>query len=155
MPASKLKQFLDDHHIKYVSIMHSLAYTASEIAEAAHIHGRQLAKSVIVRLDGRLAMVVLPASEKVDLKLLKAATRASDAALADEREFDYKFPGCEPGAMPPFGTLYGMEVFAASTLADSGEIVFNAGSHTELLRMSYKDFENLVQPRIINVSAAH
>lgn len=155
MTANRLKHFLDEHHVKYVSIKHSPAYTAHEIAESAHVQGRQFAKSVIVRLDGKLAMVVLPATQKVDLKLLKAATGAHEAALASEADFDDKFPGCEPGAMPPFGPLYGMEVFAASTLADSDEIAFNAGSHTELFKMSYQDFESLVEPTIVKLSPVH
>jgi len=155
MTANRLKHFLDEHQVKYVSIKHSPAYTAHEIVQSAHVHGRQFAKSVIVWLDGKLAMVVLPATQKVDLKLLKAATGAHEAALASEADFDDKFPGCEPGAMPPFGTLYGMKVFAASTLGDSDEIAFNAGSHTELFKMSYKDFESLVEPTIVKLSPVH
>lgn len=151
MPVSRLKHFLDEHNIKYVTIMHSPAYTAQETAQSAHIRGGKLAKTVVVKLDGRLAMAVLPASQKVNLNLLKAAAGASEAELASEAEFKDKFPGCELGAMPPFGNLYGMEVFAAGALAADEEIAFNAGSHTELLRMTYKDFENLVQPRIVKL----
>ncbi|MBI4205667.1 MAG: YbaK/EbsC family protein [Betaproteobacteria bacterium] len=154
MPVSRLKHFLDEHNIKYVTIMHSPAYTAQETAQSAHIRGGKLAKTVVVKLDGRLAMAVLPASQKVNLNLLKAAAGASEAELASEAEFKDKFPGCELGAMPPFGNLYGMEVFAAGALAADEEIAFNAGSHTELLRMTYKDFENLVQPRIVKLSPA-
>lgn len=154
MPVSRLKHFLDEHNIKYVTIMHSPAYTAQETAQSAHIRGGKLAKTVVVKLDGRLAMAVLPASQKVNLNLLKAAAGANEAELASEAEFKDKFPGCELGAMPPFGNLYGMEVFAAGALAADEEIAFNAGSHTELLRMTYKDFENLVQPRIVKLSPA-
>lgn len=155
MTADRLKHFLDEHHVKYVSIKHSPAYTAQEIAESAHVHGEQFAKTVIVRLDGKLAMVVLPATEKVDLKALKAATGAQEASLACEADFDARFPGCEPGAMPPFGTLYGMDVFVSSRFAESEEIAFNAGSHTELFRMAYKDFESLVEPTVVTCSPVH
>jgi len=155
MTADRLKHFLDEHHVKYVSIRHSPAYTAQEVAESAHVHGKQFAKAVIVRLDGRLAMVVLPATEKVDLKALKTATGAHEVALASEADFEGKFPGCEPGAMPPFGTLYGMEVFASSRLGENDQIAFNAGSHTELYKISYKDFESLVEPTIVRFSPAH
>ncbi|MBI4195536.1 MAG: YbaK/EbsC family protein [Betaproteobacteria bacterium] len=154
MPVSRLKHFLDDHKIKYVTIMHSPAYTAQETAQSAHIRGGELAKTVVVKLDGRLAMAVLPASQKVNLNLLKAAAGASEAELACEAEFKDKFPECELGAMPPFGNLYGMEVFAAGTLAGDEEIAFNAGSHTELLKMAYQDFADLVQPRIVKLSPA-
>ena len=154
MPMSRLKHYLDDHKVKYVIIKHSLAYTAQEIAESAHIHGQELAKTVMVNIDGNMAMAILPASEKVNLSLLKLAAGASKVRLAREDEFRDKFPECELGAMPPFGNLYGMEVFAAETLAADEEIVFSAGSHTELIRMAYKDFEHLVQPRIVKLTPA-
>jgi len=152
MPVSRLKHCLDGHNVKYVTIKHSPAYTAQEIAESAHIRGQELAKTVMVKIDGRMAMAVVPASQKVNLNLLKQAAGASKAELAREDEFKDKFPECELGAMPPFGNLYGMEVFAAETLAADEEIAFNAGSHTELIRMPYKDFERLVEPRIIKLS---
>ena len=154
MPVSRLKHCLDNHHVKYMTIKHSPTYTAQDTAESAHIRGSELAKTVMVKLDGRLAMAVLPASQKLNLNLLKEVTGAREAELAQEEEFKDKFPECEPGAMPPFGNLYGMEVFAAETLAADEEIAFNSGSHTELVRMSYKDFERLVEPRIIRLSAA-
>jgi Ala-tRNA(Pro) deacylase len=152
MPISRLKHCLDDHHVKYVTVTHSPAYTAQEVAQSSHIRGRELAKTVMVKLDGRLAMAVLPASQKVNLKLLKQAAGVGTAELAHEEEFKDKFPDCEPGAMPPFGNLYGMDVFAAEALAADEEIAFNAGSHTELIKMSYKDFEHLVQPRMVEIS---
>jgi len=155
MPMSRLKHCLDDHKVKYVIIKHSLAYTAREIAESAHIQGQELAKTVMVNIDGKMAMAVLPASEKVNLSLLKQAAEASKVRLAREDEFRDKFPECELGAMPPFGNLYGMEVFAAETLAADEEIAFNAGSHTELVKMAYKDFERLVQPRVAKLTPAH
>jgi len=154
MTVSRLKHCLDDHHVKYMTINHLAAYTAQETAESAHIHGNELAKTVMVKLDGKLAMAVLPASQKLNLNLLKLAAGASKAELAQEAEFRDKFPECELGAMPPFGNLYGMEVFVAETLTADAEIAFNSGSHTELIRMSYKDFERLVEPRIVKLSPA-
>lgn len=153
MPVRKLKEFLNSHDIKYVTINHSPAYTAQEIAESAHIPGKELAKTVIIKIDGKLAMAVLPASYKIDLEQFKNATGASNVELANEREFRQMFPECEVGAMPPFGNLYDMEVFAAQTLAEDEAITFNAGSHTELIKLSYKDFEHLVEPKVIKFSA--
>ena len=152
MPAKRLKDLLDREGVKYVSIAHSPAYTARETAEAAHVPGKDFAKTVMVHIDGRLAMAVLPASEKLDLARLKDAAGGRHVRLALESEFDRQFPGCEPGAMPPFGNLYGMRVFVAETLAADGEIAFNAGSHAELIRMAYKDFERLVQPATARLS---
>jgi Ala-tRNA(Pro) deacylase len=146
MPANKLKTFLDQGHVKYVAISHSTAYTAQEVAELAHIRGKDLAKTVMVKVDGKMAMAVLPASYQVDLDLLKQASGASSVALASEAEFKSLFPDCETGAMPPFGNLYGMAVFADESLSKDKEIAFNAGSHRELIRLAYQDFERLVRP---------
>jgi Ala-tRNA(Pro) deacylase len=149
MPVRRLKEFLDREHVKYVTIGHSAAYTAQEIAASAHVPGRELAKTVLVKLDGKLAMAVLPASFKIELDLLRDAAGAEEIELATEPEFRDKFPGCELGAMPPFGNLYGMAVFVADSLAEDDEIAFNAGSHTELIRLTYRDFERLVEPKVV------
>ena len=152
MPVKKLKEFLDGQGVKYVSINHSAAYTAQEIAASAHVHGKELAKTVMVTLDGRMAMAVLPASRKISFDLLRAASGAEDAQLAGEQAFGDLFPGCEVGAMPPFGNLYGMEVYVSKLLAADEEIAFNAGSHTELIRLAYKDFERLVGPKVAKIA---
>jgi Ala-tRNA(Pro) deacylase len=149
MPVKQLQEFLDQHQVKYVTIRHSPAYTAQEVAASAHIPGKELAKTVMVKLDGRLAMAVLPASSQVNFARLKNTAGVSHAELASEREFRDLFPECDVGAMPPFGNLYGMEVFVAESLADDEEIAFNAGTHTELMRLAYRDFDRLVQPKIV------
>lgn len=153
MPVEKLRELLDRNRIKYVVISHSPAHTAQEIAASAHIPGSEMAKTVVVKLDGRLAMAVLPASELVDLELLADAAFAQKAELADEAEFGDRFPDCELGAMPPFGNLYGMDVYVADSLAEDEEIAFNAGSYTELVRMAYPDYARLVKPRILRFGA--
>lgn len=152
MPSKKLKSFLDENKIKYVSIQHSSAYTAQEIAAIAHIPGKDLAKTVIVKIDGKMAMAVLPASYKVSFENLKDALGVKEIRLAYEQEFMDKFPDCEVGAMPPFGNIYGMDVFVAETLAEDEEIAFNACSHTELIKMQFSDFEKLVKPKRIKFS---
>jgi Ala-tRNA(Pro) deacylase len=152
MPVQRLKSFLDRQNIKYVVITHSPAFTAQEIASSAHIPGKELAKTVVVRLDDELAMVVLPAPAKISFDLLRQATGAEQAELATEREFMDLFPGCELGAMPPFGNLYGMRVFIDEWLTMDDEIAFNAGSHTELIRMSFRDYSQLVQPVVARLS---
>ena len=148
MPILRLQAFLDGQHVKYVIIQHSPAYTAQEIAVSAHIPGKELAKTIMVKLDGRMAMAVLPASYRIDFERLKDAAGAHAVELASEREFQDRFPGCELGAMPPFGNLYGMPVYVATSLADDEEIAFNAGTHTELLRLAYRDFARVVQPTV-------
>jgi Ala-tRNA(Pro) deacylase len=152
MPAKQLKEYLDQNKIKYVTITHSLAYTAQEIAASAHIKGKGLAKTVLIKADGKMAMAVLPASYKIDFEMLKTAVGAKEIRLANEQEFKDKFPGCEVGAMPPFGNLYDLETYVAASLVEDEEIAFNAGTHTELVRLEYNDFERLVKPKIIRFS---
>ena len=150
MPVKKLKGFLDQERIKYVSIVHSTAYTAQEVAASAHITGKELAKTVIVELDGKMAMAVLPANRKIVLQDLREVTGSQEVKFASEEQFEQRFPDCETGAMPPFGNLYGMDVYLAESLTDNDQIAFNAGSHTEVIKLSYKDFERLVQPKVVS-----
>lgn len=152
MPISKLKEYLDDHGVWYECLKHDKAFTAPEVAASAHIPGRELAKTVIVKLDGRLVMTVLPASEQIDFDLLQEETGALDLELAREEDFLGVFPDCEVGAMPPFGNIYGVDVYVADTLALDELIAFNACSHTELIRLAFADFERLVQPEILRMS---
>jgi len=152
MPAKKLKDFLDQNKIKYISIKHSPAFTSQEIAQSAHIPGKSFAKTVIVKLDKKLAMAVLPAKYLIDVDKLKEITAVDFIELADEKEFENLFPGCEVGAMPPFGNLYNMDVYIAESLTKDEEIAFNAGSHTEVIKLAFKDFEKLVQPKIVQIS---
>ncbi len=148
MPVHRLKEFLDSHNVRYVSIEHSPAYTAQEIAASAHIKGKELAKTVIVRINDEFSMVVLPASHHVHMGHLKNALNAESVCLATEGEFSDLFPGCEVGAMPPFGNLYDMKVYVAQELTEDEEIAFNAGSHTELVKLAYKDFARLTDAKV-------
>jgi len=152
MPMRTLAKFLDENKIRYVRISHSPAYTAQEIAASAHIPGREVAKTVMVKIEGKMQMVVTCASCQVDLQELKRAVGAQKVELATEDEFRGLFPECELGAMPPFGNLFDMQVFVTEELAEDEEIAFNAGSHTELVRMSYRDFARLVEPTVLDVT---
>lgn len=151
MPIKKLKTFLDKEGVKYVSISHSPAYTMPEIAAKAHVPGKMAAKTVMVKIDGNLAMIVLPSNEKVDLKAMTEIT-GSQVALATEQEFKGLFPECELGAMPPFGNLYGLDVYVSPHLERYDEIAFNAGTHTELIKLAYTDFERLVHPKVLTLT---
>lgn len=149
MPANKVRAFLDSRGVKYVTIRHSPAFTATEVAASAHVAGRDFAKTVMVWIGGHLAMVVLPASRRIVLHDLRELLESPEARLATEAEFRDEFPDCELGAMPPFGNLYGLPVFVAASLAAEPEIAFNAGSHTEIIKMAYADFEDLVKPTVL------
>ncbi len=149
MPVRKLKEYLDRNGVRWVSIVHSPAYTAQEIAASAHVRGRELAKTVMVKVDGKPVMVVLPASQRVDFQVLRDVTGGESVVLSSEAEFRELFPDCEAGAMPPFGNLYGMDVFVSPKLAEDDDIAFNAGSHTELMKLHYADYARLVKPKVV------
>lgn len=152
MILQRLKVFLDSHNVKYVVISHSPAYTALEIAALARIPGKEIAKTVIVNADNKKIMVVLPASHMVDFTSLRTITNAQQMELASEQQFKDLFPECEVGAMPPFGNLFGLEVIVAESLAEDEMIAFNAGTHKELVRMTYRDFVQLVRPTVGKLS---
>ena len=152
MPIKHLKKFLDDKRIKYEVIPHTTQYTAQGVAQVAHISGKEIAKTVMVKLDGKITMVVIPASTKVDLELLKQETRTREVQLANEDDFKEIFPDCEIGAMPPFGNLYKIGVYVSKRLAEDEEIAFNAGNHHELIKMKFSDFKKLVKPKMLDVT---
>lgn len=152
MPLERLKKHLDDNKIKYVIKSHSVAYTTPEIAAMAHVPGKEWAKTVIIKIDGKMAMAVLPASYRIDFDDFKKAVGVKNIELAPEEEFKNHFADCEVGAMPPFGNLYDMEVYVAESLTEDDEITFNACSHKELMQMAYKDFEKLVKPKVVKFS---
>jgi Ala-tRNA(Pro) deacylase len=152
MSLPRLEEFLHSNHVPYDTMRHPHAFTAQATAASANISGKEMAKTVMVRLDGKLAMAVLPASEWLSLANLRDCAGASEAAIVTESEFKDRFPECEVGAMPPFGNLYGMDVYAADSLAEDEHIAFNAGSHRELMRMDWRDFERLVHPRVAHLS---
>ena len=154
MPVAKLKAFLDEHHVQYDTIEHPTAFTAQEAAAAAHIPGKELAKTVMVKLDGRMVMAVLAAPDHLSMERLRSTTGADAVELATEVEFRRLFPDCEAGAMPPFGNLWDLEVFVDQRLREDERIAFEAGSHRELLRMTYADFERLVRPVVARLTPA-
>lgn len=145
----QLYDFLERNQIHYTTVKHSPAYTSQETAELSHISAKELAKTVIIKVDGKLAMVVLPAHHKVNFNKMKKMTGARRVDLANESDFQSQFPDCELGAMPPFGNLYHMDVFVENDLTKDKEIAFNSGTHTELVKLSYNDYKKLVHPRII------
>jgi Ala-tRNA(Pro) deacylase len=144
----RLKNFLDEQRVGYEVIPHREAFTSQEVAAASHISGKDIAKVVMVRRGDRLAMAVLPAACSVGIERLTRILGSADAALAREEDFSRLFGDCDTGAMPPFGNLYGLDVYLDDELATRSRIIFQAGNHHELVSMAYGDFERLVQPRV-------
>jgi Ala-tRNA(Pro) deacylase len=152
MPVQRLKEFLDKNDVRYVLISHSRAFTTAATAAITHIPGKEIAKTVVVNVDGLLAMAVVTGSRHLDLLALKEELGAREVSLVTEEEFKNVFPDCELGAMPPFGTLYGLSVYVDSKLEEDPEIAFNAGSHRELMRMEFADYERLEHPVILPIA---
>ena len=151
MATEKLIHYLNQNQVPYELMHHFESFTAQETAAFSHVKGREFAKTVIVNLDGELVFTVLPAHYKVDLKRLKELTGAHRAAIAQEEEFSYSFPDCTAGAMPPFGNLYHMPVIIDSDLVMDEEIAFNAGTHTEAIKMAKSDYMKLVHPKVASI----
>lgn len=154
MPFPKVRTYLDGLHVKYVVIGHSPAYTALETAHLAHLSGQELAKTVLVKVDGGMALAVLPASCQIDFELFRRSIGARTVELGTEAELRGLFPDCELGAMPPFGNLYGLPVFVAERLTQRDEITFSAGSHSALFQMAYADFARLARPTVVRLATA-
>jgi Ala-tRNA(Pro) deacylase len=142
----RLQEYLDRHHVHYEVLDHQEAYTAPEIAHTLHVSGKMFAKVVMIKADQRFVMAVLPSTWKIDFARLKEALRSRRVRLATEDEFKELFPDCEIGTMPPFGSLYGVEVYVDQSLTEDEEIVFQAGTHLGAVKLRYQDFADLVHP---------
>ena len=149
MLCPRLHHFLDERHSHYTTLPHERTDTAAAAAVAAHVPRQHFAKTVMIRVDGTLAMLVMPSAYHADLHRLALALGGAAVELAHEDEFRPVFSDCEPGAMPPFGNLYGVPVYVDSRLSDHERIAFNAGTHTDAVRMPYAEFEQLVQPQVL------
>ncbi|HZR81004.1 MAG TPA: YbaK/EbsC family protein [Candidatus Binatia bacterium] len=151
----KLKELLDARQVRHEVRAHKVAYTATGVAAADHVPPSEMAKVVVLRGCGGYLMAVLPASRELDVERLRDAVGDPDARLASEDEFAHLFPGCEPGAMPPFGDLFGMPLWADDSLGRESETVFNAGNHRETVHMAYCDFVRLAHPTFAAFARQH
>jgi Ala-tRNA(Pro) deacylase len=149
MPAESLIQYLKEQEVEYEVLSHDRAYTAQEAAAAAHVSGDAVAKAVMVIVDGEMGMAVLPASYLVNLDLIKKQLGAKEVKLATEKEFKDRFPDCDVGALPPFGNLYGIPIYADARLSEEIDLAFCGGTHTELIRMPFEEFKRLADPRVL------
>ncbi len=152
----KLLAYLKAQKVKAKVIKHAVAYTAQELAAQQHIPGKQVVKSVLIRTaKDTYVLAVLPAVYLIDFKKLKKVVKSSQAKLAAEKEIKKVAPDYEIGAMPPFGGLFGIDTYIEKTLSEDKEVVFNAGSHKQMLKMSYKDLEKLACPKKIALFGKH
>jgi len=154
MISLRLKKFLEQQQAPYETHIHRTAYTAQQVAAEEHVPGRMMAKTIIVESGGQFLMVVLPAPRRVDMHSLRQLLDLPQARLSTEAEFNSLFPDSETGAMPPFGNLYGLPVYVDEELSRCQDIVFNAGTHRETIRMRYADFRRLVSPTVMSIALA-
>jgi Ala-tRNA(Pro) deacylase len=152
MPVKRITQYLKKEKVKYKTLKYKPAYTAQEVAASAHIPGHQLAKSVMVQIDGEMAMAVLSAAYQIDFNQLKKTLGAKKVTLATEKKFEDFLPDCELGSTPPFGNLYDLKVLVDKKLTAEETIAFCSGKHSELIQLAYQDFERLVKPEVIEFS---
>ena len=153
MPITKkLKDLFDGAKVSYEVYNHPLAYTAQEIAQRQHFSGNDMAKVVILKVDDQLVMAVVTGNQKVHLPTVRASLSANDVRLATEEEFVGRFPGCDIGAMPPFGNLFGMPTYVDPRVTEDEEIYFNAGNHVQTARLRYKDYAQLASPRVVSLT---
>jgi Ala-tRNA(Pro) deacylase len=153
-----LRSFLDAHHAEYTLTEHPNAFTAREVARAEHLPPREVAKTVVIFADGEHRMLVVPSNRLVDFQELRPALGVAQGRLATEGELIGLFPDCELGAMPPFGSLYGVAVYLDSSLAAEPAICFNAGNHREVIHMSTAEFRRVAAPEVaplVREMAAH
>jgi Ala-tRNA(Pro) deacylase len=143
---SRLEEYFRENHVEFQAMTHPMAYTAQDVAAAQKVKGKQVAKVVIGFADTQVVMLVLPASSRIDFQKLKDTLGAQEVRLAKEEEFSGLFPDCDTGAMPPFGNLYHVPVYVDRALTDDLEIVLQAGSHSDTIKLAYEDYTRLAQP---------
>jgi len=148
---NRVKAFLKDQHVTFSAIPHRMEFTAARTANTAHVPAGEFAKTLLVKLDGQYALAVVSADRRLDLGLLQRSAGAGKAELASEEEVAAFFPSCEVGAMPPLGHLYGLDVYVDRLLAHQGVIVFNSGTHDEVIVMPYAEFEKLSRIQIMEI----
>ncbi len=152
IPPTDIHQWLKERGVPFRSRIHSPRFTAQEVAEASRLTGFEVAKVIVVKADGRFVMAVIPAPMRLSMSRLGAVLGVEDVRLATEEEFAPLFPGCEKGAMPPFGEIYGLEMVVDHSLARHEEIAFNAGTHTETLAVGWADYERVAHPRLAPIT---
>ena len=149
MPILKrLQSYLDTNKIPYEVVTHPKVYTAHDVAQTLDVPGKLVAKVVMVKADSYFVMSVLPSTWRVDLKRLRDVLEAREVRLAMEAEIANLFPDCQVGTMPPFGNLYGVEVYVDQLLTEDESIVFEAGTYVGAMKLQYKDFATLVRPKV-------
>ncbi len=148
----EITSYLDEKQVHYQISVHRPVFTSQKMAAEEHVSGMNVAKPVIVQADGRYYMCVIPACCKIDLELLRSQLGAGEVMLVSEKEMERLFPGCEIGAEPPFGDIYGMQTLVDKSLHDDDFLVFQGGRHDRAIKISRQDYERIARPRVLSFS---
>lgn len=146
--------YLEEHGVRFATTRHPVAYTASEVATVEHVPPSKVAKTVVFHTEAGFGLAVVPACSMVQLDELGLILGVHHVRLATETELGVLFPGCELGAMPPFGNLFGLPVYLAAELANEEFFSFNGGTHRDLIHMEMRDFRRLARPVIADIAVA-
>jgi len=144
----RIRDYLDSQNVPYETLHHSQVFTGQDVARTLHVSGKRCVKAVAVRGDERTVLAVIPASHRLNLQDLASTLEVSRLELLREGELAAVFPDCDLGAIPPFGNLYGVNVWVDRVVADAEQILFCAGTHEDCIRMRYADFAKLTLPRL-------
>jgi Ala-tRNA(Pro) deacylase len=143
----RLDELLSSRRVPFERLHHRPEYAANRVAQALHVPGREMAKTVLLRTGHGYALAVLPATHRVDLQRIRQELGEEQVELASEEEMDRLFPDCERGALPPFGSLYNVPTLVDEALTRDEQIVFEAQNHEDAIRMAYRDYEAVEHPR--------
>jgi Ala-tRNA(Pro) deacylase len=127
-------------------------YTAQEVAQREHVSGHRVAKVVVVMADRQPVELILPASRHVNLKRVQAVLNAEEVRLASEAEMEGFFADCEVGAIPPLRHWSGVRVLMDRALNVEGDILFQAGTHMDAVRLRFRDWCEMVNPQVASFS---
>jgi len=142
----RIRDYLDSQGVSYETLHHSQAFTAQEVAHSLHVSGKKCVKAVVAEGDNKTVILVMPASHRLNFQELKSALKANRLEMLVESELVGLFPDCDLGAVPPFGNLYGIDVWVDRAVASTEKILFCAGTHEDCIRMRYADFARLTRP---------
>ncbi len=143
-----VREFLMQNNVAFEMMEHRPTYSAQTLAQAVHVSGERVAKTVLLRADDKHVLAVLPATHTIDMQRVQSVLNAQQLDLATESECGVQFSDCEIGALPPFGSRYGMRTLIDKSLLEDGDVVFEANTHEQAIRMGTEDFVRLEQPLV-------
>jgi Ala-tRNA(Pro) deacylase len=147
-------KMLERHGVPYEARCHEGAFTSQQVAEQEHFSGRRVAKVVVIIADGRYVELVLPATRQVSLERVREVLKAREVRMATEQEMERHFCEAEVGAEPPLRHWPDVPIVMDKSMRLKGDILLQAGTHTDAVRVRFDDWFNLVHPQVESFSVA-